>query len=218
MARVDWFDHDPAAPRATGRIPGASAAVRDEQGRLLLIRRADNGWWAMPGGSFELDESLVEAAVREVREESGVGVEVTGLVGIYTDPGHVAALDDGRVVQDLAVCFHARPVGGTARADGVETTDVAWVDPTASTGTRCGRTTYGASPTPCPGARPSWSSPLSAGRAPPGASAAAAGRAACPRRRRRGRASARPRGVARSATPRAAACSRCRWGRACSAR
>ncbi len=103
--------------------------MRDEQGRLLLIPRADNGWWAMPGGSFELDESLVEAAVREVREESGVGVEVTGLVGIYTDPGHVAALDDGRVVQDLAVCFHARPVGGTARADGVETTDVAWVDP-----------------------------------------------------------------------------------------
>jgi len=100
--------------------------VRDDQGRLLLIRRADNGWWAMPGGSFELDETLVEAAVRE---ESGVDVEVTGLVGIYTDPANVAALDGGRVVQDLAVCFHARPVGGTARADGVETTDVGWVDP-----------------------------------------------------------------------------------------
>ncbi len=56
--------------------------MRDDQGRLLLIRRADNGWWAMPVGSFELDETLVEAAVREVREESGVDVEVTGLVGI----------------------------------------------------------------------------------------------------------------------------------------
>ncbi|MCD2186562.1 NUDIX domain-containing protein [Actinomycetospora soli] len=128
MARVDFFD-DPAAPRATTRIPGASAAVRDEQGRLLLIRREDTGTWALPGGIFELDETIAQCAVRETREETGVEIEVTGLVGIYTDPRHVTLLDDGRAIQPLGVCFHARPVGGEARADGVETTAVAWVEP-----------------------------------------------------------------------------------------
>ncbi|MEJ2866961.1 NUDIX domain-containing protein [Actinomycetospora sp. OC33-EN08] len=128
MARVDFFD-DPSAPRATTRIPGASAAVRDERGRLLLIRREDTGQWALPGGIFELDETIAECAVRETREEAGVEIAVTGLVGIYTDPRHVALLDDGRAIQPLGVCFHARPVGGEARPDGVETTAVAWVEP-----------------------------------------------------------------------------------------
>jgi 8-oxo-dGTP pyrophosphatase MutT (NUDIX family) len=128
VTRVDFFD-DPDAPRATTRIPGASAAVRDDAGRLLLIQREDTGQWALPGGIFELDETIAECAVRETREEAGVDIEVTGLVGIYTDPGHVTLLDDGRAIQPLGVCFHARPVGGAARPDGVETLDVAWVEP-----------------------------------------------------------------------------------------
>ncbi|MFC5060929.1 NUDIX domain-containing protein [Actinomycetospora atypica] len=128
MVRQDFFD-DPAAPAAIGRIPGASACVRDERGRILLIRREDTGQWALPGGIFELDETIAECAVRETREESGVEIEVTGLVGLYTDPRHVTLLDDGRALQPLAVCFHARPVGGEARADGVETTAVEWVEP-----------------------------------------------------------------------------------------
>ena len=128
MTRVDFFD-DPHAPRATTRIPGASAAVRDDAGRLLLIQREDTGQWALPGGIFELDETIAECAVRETREEAGVEIEVTGLVGIYTDPRHVTLLDDGRAIQPLGVCFHARPVRGDARPDGVETLAVAWVEP-----------------------------------------------------------------------------------------
>lgn len=128
MARVDFFD-DPAAPRATTRVPGASAAVRDDRGRLLLVRREDTGTWALPGGIFELDETIAQCAARETREEAGVEIEVTGLVGIYTDPRHVALLDDGRAIQPLGVCFHARHVSGEARPDGVETTAVAWVEP-----------------------------------------------------------------------------------------
>lgn len=120
MSRVDYFD-DPAAPTATGRIPGVVAAVRDPAGRLLLTRRADNGLIVLPGGRIELGETIAQAAVREVHEETGVEIEVTGVAGIYTDPGHVIAYcnDDGTVVvQEFSITVHARVVSGQACADG----------------------------------------------------------------------------------------------------
>ena len=59
---------------------------------------------------------MVEAARREVREETGVDVEITGLSGIYSDPRHVIAYDDGEVRQEFSLCFHATPVGGELRS------------------------------------------------------------------------------------------------------
>jgi 8-oxo-dGTP pyrophosphatase MutT (NUDIX family) len=78
---------------------------------------------------MEVGESIADAAVREVAEETGLTVELTGLVGIYTDPGHVMAYDDGEVRQEFSVCFHARVTGGEAHADGSETKEVRWVSP-----------------------------------------------------------------------------------------
>jgi ADP-ribose pyrophosphatase YjhB (NUDIX family) len=77
---------------------------------------------------MDLGESIAAAAVREVAEETGLTVEVTGLVGIYTDPGHVMAYDDGEVRQEFSVCFHARPLAGEPREDGTETKAARWVD------------------------------------------------------------------------------------------
>jgi ADP-ribose pyrophosphatase YjhB (NUDIX family) len=54
-----------------------------------------------------LGESAAEAALRETAEETGVTIELTGLVGIYTDPGHVMAYDDGEIRQQFSICFHA---------------------------------------------------------------------------------------------------------------
>jgi ADP-ribose pyrophosphatase YjhB (NUDIX family) len=96
VARVDYYN-DPNAPKANSLVPSVTAAVRDEQGRLLLIHKIDNGYWALPGGGMDLGESIADAAVRETLEETGIEIEVTGLVGIYTDPGHVMAFDDGEV-------------------------------------------------------------------------------------------------------------------------
>lgn len=129
MTRVDYFN-DPSAPSATSLVPSVTACVRDSFGQLLLIHKIDNGLWALPGGAMELGESIRDAVVREVEEETGVRVEVTGLVGIYTDPGHVMTYDDGEVRQEFSVCFHARPKSGEPREDGTETKAARWVDPT----------------------------------------------------------------------------------------
>src|SRR4051812_13628167 len=90
--------------------PTAFAAVRDEQGRVLLVRRSDSGNWELPGGRVELGETATTAAEREVVEESGVAIKVTRLAGVYTDPGHVMVYPDtGEARQQFAVCFHALP-------------------------------------------------------------------------------------------------------------
>jgi ADP-ribose pyrophosphatase YjhB (NUDIX family) len=59
------------------------------RGDVLLIRRSDNGNWALPGGAMDLGESLRQAAIRETAEETGIASEITGLSGIYIDPGHL---------------------------------------------------------------------------------------------------------------------------------
>jgi 8-oxo-dGTP diphosphatase len=121
------FDHQPDAPAASWVAPCAFAAVRDITGRMLLVRRCDTGDWELPGGHVDPGESASDAAVRETAEESGITVEVTGLVGIYTDPGHVIADPrDGLVRQPFAVCFHARPLSGSPAGDQVETSDARW--------------------------------------------------------------------------------------------
>ena len=83
MARTDHF-HDPDAPKATSIVIAVSAFVTDERDRLLMIRRTDNNLYALPGGRHELGETMTETAVRETDEETGIRIEITSLVGIYS--------------------------------------------------------------------------------------------------------------------------------------
>ncbi|MFF4518076.1 NUDIX hydrolase [Streptomyces mirabilis] len=124
MARRDYED-DPNAPAANSLVPAASTVVVDDSGRILLQRRSDNGMWTLPGGAMNLGESLPDCAVRETREETGYDVEITGIVGTYTNPRHVFAYDDGEVRQEFSICFLARPVAGQL-AVSKESTDVRW--------------------------------------------------------------------------------------------
>jgi len=128
MARIDYFD-DPAAPRPNSLVVATSSVVTDAAGRVLLLRRTDSGNWALPGGALELGESLTECAVREVLEETGLEVEITGLVGTYTDPRHIIAYSDGEVRQQFNLCYTAKIIGGELRSS-EESTALEFVSPT----------------------------------------------------------------------------------------
>ena len=124
--RIDFYD-DPAAPEANSLVPSVNVVVSNPAGEVLLIRRSDNDNWAVPGGAVDLGESLVQAAVRETRDETGIDGEVTGLVGIYTDPRHVIVYtSNGEARQEFSIVLTARATGGE-RARSEESSEVRWV-------------------------------------------------------------------------------------------
>jgi len=75
-------------------ITSARAVIRDCDGRILFIRRRDNGLWGMPAGSQELDESILDCLKREVKEESGLDVISATPMAIYSQRSIVTAYGD----------------------------------------------------------------------------------------------------------------------------
>ncbi|GIE98788.1 NUDIX hydrolase [Paractinoplanes rishiriensis] len=107
-------------------LPGAGAVVRDGAGRILLLRRGDDGRWALPAGMIEPGEQPADAIVREIYEETGVVAEVERLAGVGK---HVSVYPNGDHCEYLVVWFRCRAVGGEARPDGEESLEVAWFAP-----------------------------------------------------------------------------------------
>jgi len=97
--------------------------IADEKKGILLIRRKTEpfkGRYALPGGMVEYGETVEKAAVREVKEETGLDVELEGLLGVYSDPdrdprGHV-----------VSIVFFATPKKGKIAASTDETEDIGY--------------------------------------------------------------------------------------------
>ena len=124
--RIDYYD-DPSAPKANSIVPSVNVVVVNDAGEILMIRRSDNDNWAIPGGAIDLGESMVEAAIRETREESGIECRITGIVGIYTDPRHVILYtSNGEARQEFSIVLTASAVSGTPTSSD-ESSEVAWV-------------------------------------------------------------------------------------------
>jgi ADP-ribose pyrophosphatase YjhB (NUDIX family) len=131
--RIDYYD-DPSAPAANSLVPSVNVVVVNDAGDLLMIRRTDNDNWAVPGGAIDLGESVRQAAVRETKEESGIDCEITGIVGIYSDPKHVILYtSNGEVRQEFSILLTGRPVGGEPTPSD-ESKEVHWVSPSAALG------------------------------------------------------------------------------------
>jgi ADP-ribose pyrophosphatase YjhB (NUDIX family) len=126
VARTDHY-HDPNAPKATNIVVAVSAFVQDEHGRLLMIRRTDNDLYSIPGGAQDVGETIGQAVIREVKEETGIDIEPTDIIGVYSDPKHVVAYSDGEVRQQFSICFRAQPRGGKLQTSN-ESSEVHWVD------------------------------------------------------------------------------------------
>ena len=116
--------------RALGIRPSASAVIFDRRGRVLLQERSDGGQWGLPGGAVEIGESVADAAIREVHEETGLVVTVRRLVGVYSEPAlQVVRYPDGNVWHYVNVCFECVVRGGTLTTCD-ETLSLRYVSPT----------------------------------------------------------------------------------------
>ncbi|GAB2505120.1 NUDIX hydrolase [Nocardia heshunensis] len=123
--RIDYHQ-DPNAPTANSVRPSAGAFVRRSD-EVLLIRRSDNGNWAMPGGAHDPGESLSRTAIRETLEETGVHIRLTGIVGIFTDPTHlIHYTSNDEVRQEFSIIYRAEAIGGQPTTSD-ESTSVEWV-------------------------------------------------------------------------------------------
>lgn len=124
--RIEWLN-DPSAPAVNSIVPAASVVVANDRGEILLLERTDNGNWTIPGGAMEHGESLTETAVREAKEETGYDIEVTGLVGIYTNPNRrIEYTSNGEVRQEFSVVYSGRAIGGEPTLND-EAARVEWV-------------------------------------------------------------------------------------------
>ncbi len=110
---LDWTGA-PVSRRPDRLLASASAVIFDDAGRVLLMLRADNQHWGIPGGRAEIGESIAHTVVREVFEETGLRVSVKRLIGVYSDPARysIASYPNGDMVQFVNVCFECVVEGG----------------------------------------------------------------------------------------------------------
>ena len=91
---------------------GAAVLIFDERGRLLLIKRTDNGLWGLPGGAMEPGESLVQTAAREAKEEVGLDVEALQLFEVFSGPELWYRYPNGAEVYNVTVVYQTDKAAG----------------------------------------------------------------------------------------------------------
>lgn len=103
--RVDYY-HREDAPNINSIKPAAAVAIINPKRELLMLHRKDNKKWTMPGGTLEYGESMTECALREVKEECGLDVNIVDIIGTYTDPKIRVAYSDGEVRQEFTIVYY----------------------------------------------------------------------------------------------------------------
>lgn len=112
-------------PRPVTPFVGCDSFVVNEKSEVLLIKRTDNGMWALPGGCQDLGESPRACAERECLEESGYQVRVTRLLGVFSSQCYEYVNYPYKDVEFTHLVFSAEVVGGAPRASS-ETSEIAF--------------------------------------------------------------------------------------------
>jgi len=106
---------------------GATTVVYREDGRFLMVQRADNGMWVFPAGYADLGENAAQTAVRETCEETGYHVEPERILAIYSSDQYHHTYPNGDQVKNVGTLFLSRLVGGTPKMQTSEVRDMAWL-------------------------------------------------------------------------------------------
>ena len=109
-------------------LAAVAVLVRDDAGRLLLVRSVDSGDWGTVGGAVEIDEAPQDAAKREALEETGVDVTLERLVGCFGGPDFRATYPNGDEVAYVSIVYDARIAGCTPEPDMTEVCEVGWFE------------------------------------------------------------------------------------------
>lgn len=123
--RKDYY-HQHDMPAANSIRPAAAVAIIEDK-RILLLRRRDNGKWTMPGGTLEFGETLTACALREIKEETGLEIEIADIIGTYTDPDVRIEYSDGEVRREFTIVYAGAVKGGRVSLD-EESSAYQWVD------------------------------------------------------------------------------------------
>jgi ADP-ribose pyrophosphatase YjhB (NUDIX family) len=136
VASIPWADSYLGQLRAlagdrTLMFVGGRGLVLDDRGRVLLIKRSDNGVWALPAGAMELGESIADCAVREVFEETGLRASAVTPFALYTGPAYTFTNMYADTYQLFVVAFRVDRWAGELTPVTDETTDAGFFAPDA---------------------------------------------------------------------------------------
>ena len=111
--------------------PSTNGAIFNNNGEVLLQKRADNGYWGLPGGKVDIGESVARGAIREVLEETGLHVTIKRLIGIYSDPQYYSIMSyhsAGWVIHYVTLLFECEFQSGQLQISD-ESTDIGYFRP-----------------------------------------------------------------------------------------
>lgn len=103
-------------------LNATAVVIVNGQNEVLLQKRSDNGLWGLPGGLLEMDETIEECAIREVKEETNLEIEIERFIGVFVNP-----LMRWREVDEAQVFgfgFLAKVVGGSLQINDDESTEL----------------------------------------------------------------------------------------------
>lgn len=105
--------------------PGVAIVIFNKENQVLLQKRADVNLWGIPSGHVEPGETVQDAAIREVSEETGLQIKILRLIGVYSEPSsQIFRYPDGRVTHFVTCCFQAEVVSGELTVSPPETLDL----------------------------------------------------------------------------------------------